>query len=240
VLPSARTSGEAEVSSRTTKRVPPSIESEIDRYLRTGDSDPYYEAWPGRTFVDCARRAHEDLADALVAEVRRRCQARPVPDVLRELDMIAFTRRRVEPMIRGLFPRAEQDAVLRLVERSVVVLTPDNIEEVLRAESRWPRSAWDIANLYLGSLGAELLAEDAPQLVGLSQETTCFVSAACFEEDHPFADFVVHEVAHIFHNCKRCTAGLDETRRREWLLDIDFRMRETFAYACEAYARVLA
>ncbi len=30
-----------------------------------------------------------------------------------------------------------------------------------------------------------------------------------------------------------------ETRRREWLLDIAFRKRETFAYACEAYARML-
>ena len=75
--------------------------------------------------------------------------------------------------------------------------------------------------------------------MGLSEETTCFVSPAYFEEDHPFADFVVHEVAHIFHNCKRRTAGLVETRRREWLLDIAFRKRETFAYACEAYARVL-
>jgi hypothetical protein len=62
---------------------------------------------------------------------------------------------------------------------------------------------------------------------------------AYFEEEDPFADFVVHEVAHIFHNCRRLVAGLVETRRREWLLDIAFRKRETFAYACEAYARIL-
>jgi hypothetical protein len=49
---------------------------------------------------------------------------------------------------------------------------------------------------------------------------------------------VVHEAAHIFHNCKRRTAGLAETRRREWLLDIEFRKRETFAYACETYSRI--
>lgn len=29
------------------------------------------------------------------------------------------------------------------------------------------------------------------------------------------------------------------TRRREWLLDIDFRKRETFAHACETYNRIL-
>jgi hypothetical protein len=56
---------------------------------------------------------------------------------------------------------------------------------------------------------------------------------------NPFADFVVHEAAHIFHNCKRSTVGLRETRRRCWLLDISFRRRETFAYGCEAYARIL-
>jgi len=54
-----------------------------------------------------------------------------------------------------------------------------------------------------------------------------------------FDDFVVHEAAHIFHNCKRRTIGLPETRKREWLLDIQYQKRETFAYACEAYARIL-
>jgi hypothetical protein len=49
----------------------------------------------------------------------------------------------------------------------------------------------------------------------------------------------VHEAAHIFHNCKRRTIGIPETRRKEWLLPIEFRKRETFAYACEAYARIL-
>jgi len=49
----------------------------------------------------------------------------------------------------------------------------------------------------------------------------------------------VHEAAHVFHNTKRATAGLKQARRREWLLPIDFEKRETFAYACEAYSRIL-
>ncbi len=53
-----------------------------------------------------------------------------------------------------------------------------------------------------------------------------------------FSDFIVHEVADIFHNCKRSTIVLRETRTREWLLDIEFR-KETFAYACEAYGRII-
>jgi hypothetical protein len=59
-------------------------------------------------------------------------------------------------------------------------------------------------------------------------------------KDDPFADFIVHEAAHIFHNSKRVTLGLRRPGRRRVLLDIDFRKRETFAYSCEAYACVLA
>jgi hypothetical protein len=73
----------------------------------------------------------------------------------------------------------------------------------------------------------------------LSQETTCFVSPEYFAEQDPFADFVVHEAAHVFHNCKRRTLGLRETRTKEWLLQIDFCERETFAYSCEAFACLL-
>ncbi len=157
---------------------------------------------------------------------------------LAEIDPVALTRRKTEPMVRGLFPRAEQEAVLAVVERSVVFVTSENIEAVLRGCS-WMRSAWDIANLYLGSIGVDLLGPDAPVIVGLNLEATCYVSPAYLEDSDPFGDFVVHEVAHIFHNCKRRTAGLRETRRREFLLDIEYSRRETFAYACEAYARIV-
>jgi hypothetical protein len=51
---------------------------------------------------------------------------------------------------------------------------------------------------------------------------------------------MVHEAAHIFHNCKRRTIGLREPRTKEWLLDVVYRQRETFAYSCEAYACIVA
>jgi hypothetical protein len=138
-------------------------------------------------------------------------------------------------MVRGLFPRREQDLVLPVLLRSVVFLSPGNIESVL-VKCTWPRTAWELANLYLASLGAQLLSGEAPEIVGLSEETSCFVSFRYFDEQPPFTDFVVHEVAHVFHNCKRGSVGLHQTRRREWLLNIDFARRETFAYACEAYS----
>ena len=76
-------------------------------------------------------------------------------------------------------------------------------------------------------------------VVGMSEETTCYVSLAHFAEEDEFADYVVHEAAHVFHNTKRRTAGLPETRRRQWLLPIAFEKRETFAFACERYSRIL-
>ena len=215
----------------------PSPQDEIERYLKTGRCDLLYVAWPGDLF-ERARRARDDLRGALVAEVRRLAGSHGVPEPLADLDVVAFTRRRVEPMVRGLFPRVEQEVVLAVLERSTVFLTSANLDEVLRG-TRWDSTAWDLANLYLVSVGAELLGDDAPRIVGLSEETTFFVSGEYFAEEDPFADFVVHEAAHVFHNCKRRTIGLRETRRWEWLLDIDYRKRETFAYACEAYARIV-
>lgn len=214
----------------------PTIDSEIERYLRTGETDPYLAAWGGG-FLERAHRAHHDLRSALVQAVRRLGEGRthaPLP----EADTVSLARAKVEPMVRSLFPRAEQEAVLATLERSVVFLTSANIERILMDKS-FDSSAWTLANLYLASLGAKLLGKEAPRIVGLSEETTCYVSPEYFAEEDPFADFVVHEVAHIFHNCKRSTIGFPETRKEVWLLDIEYVKRETFAYSCEAYSRIL-
>ncbi|RKG56892.1 hypothetical protein D7X30_22440 [Corallococcus sp. AB011P] len=142
-------------------------------------------------------------------------------------------------MVRGLFARAEQDVVLATFEESVVYVTSDTIEPII-LNHRWDRSAWYLANLFLLSVGAKPLGKKAVRIVEMSEETTCYVSPEYFAEDDPFADFIVHEAAHIFHNCKRRTIGLQETSRKEWLLDIEFGQRETFAYSYEAYARISA
>ena len=143
-------------------------------------------------------------------------------------------------MVGGLFAQGEQAAVMSALERSVVFLTPDNVEPVLESSS-WLHTTWVLANMYLLSIGAEALSPKAPSIVGLSEETTCYVSIDYLldQNPEPLADYLVHEVAHIFHNCKRGAVGLEQTRRREWLLDIEYPMRETFAYCCEAYSRIL-
>ena len=193
-------------------------------------------AWAGE-LRERAERSPRDLRTALVDETMRRAAGRTHPP-LPPPDVLELTRRRLVPMVWGLFPSAERIPVLQLVERSVIFVSAENIARLL-IDQPWDQTAWTLANLYLASLDVPLLSPDAPSLVGLSEETMCYVSPKYFSEPNAASDFVVHEVAHIFHNCKRRSAGLPETRRREWLLHIAFRKRETFAYACEFYATIL-
>lgn len=211
----------------------------IALYLRTGQYDPMFVAWPGEGFLGKSQSGSAALRDALIAEVVLRTEHDQNLAVPHDIDLQQFSRQKFSGMVAGLFPRSEQAIVLAMLERSVVFLTPANIASVLRGMP-WLSTAWDLANLYLASRSVELLSEDAPQLLGLSIETTCYVSTDYFYTEGGFEDYVLHEAAHVFHNCKRETLGLPSSRRREWLLDIEYRKRETFAYACEAYSRILA
>lgn len=141
-------------------------------------------------------------------------------------------------MVRGLFKRVEQEAVISLLANSVVFITPDTVKSLI--ETADLHSAWLIANLYLRSIGAGAISDQAPPIVGFSENTTCYVSLAYFlvDSDSAFSDYVVHETAHVFHNSRRRNAGLMGKKEDDWLLPIDFRKRETFAYACEAYSHI--
>jgi hypothetical protein len=215
-----------------------SPEREVDRYLRTGECDHFYSAWPGKDLFTRAKHGNAALRGALISTVRSRTAHTTPPREFANIDVVALTRKKVEPMVRGLFSHVEQDVVLNVLGCSVVFLSPATIDTVL-SKTPWPGTAWMLANLYLASCNAEPLSEDAPRIVGLSLETTCYVSLDYFRTKERLSDFVLHEAAHIFHNCKRRTIGLREIRGREWLLDIDFTSRETFAYACEAYGRII-
>lgn len=211
---------------------------EIETYLKSGDHNPKFEAWPGSGFFDRSQNGSKALREALVAEVLARTQDRSATALPDDLDLLHFTRQKFSGMVKGLFPKAEQEIVLSMLQHSVIFLTSRNIAEVLR-NMPWLSTAWDLANLYLASQSAELLSDEAVPILGLSIETTCYVSTDYFRSANPFDDFVLHEAAHVFHNCKRETLGLPHSRHREWLLEIEYRKRETFAYACEAYSRLL-
>jgi hypothetical protein len=214
------------------------IEGEVRRYLTRGDYDGFFAGWPGRAVVDIATDATHRLRAALVEATLRRARgferSVPLPEPIDP-----WLRYKLSPMVQGLFAVHERDCVLDALARGIVFLTPHNIVDVLTTEP-WLSTAWRLANLYLDSLGAQRLGSQAGELVGLSQGATCYVSLAYFDQIDPFADYIVHEAAHVLHNCRRTAIGLPERPHCPTPLDIAFHQRETFAYACEAYSRILA
>ncbi len=47
-------------------------DSEVERYLRTGEYDGFFVGWPGSNLADIATRASQRLRSALVTETMRR------------------------------------------------------------------------------------------------------------------------------------------------------------------------
>ena len=90
----------------------PTEKAEIERYLATGDHDHVFAAWPGHNLLERAKRGTDGLRGALLARVRARTTHAVVPEALANLDIEAFTRTKVEPMVHGLFPAIEQPPVL--------------------------------------------------------------------------------------------------------------------------------
>jgi hypothetical protein len=215
---------------------PEKIGEIIRHYLETGDVANQIELAYKPPFP---RPTKKELLSALSEEVRRREQEHPKAMLPPGIDPLALARSKAERMVAGFFPAIEREAVRQVLEQSVIFLTADNIHGLIRS-SRWLSTAWKIANIYLESIDAKTLAKDKEfQAVGLGEETDSYVSLRYFNEDDPFADYVVHEMAHLFHNWRRASIGLKETRHKEFLLNIAFAKREIFAFSCEAYSRIL-
>lgn len=219
-------------------RGPATLEQEVAHYLATGDADPLGGAFPGGHALERITGYERHLREALHAAVRRAEEGRQNDPVPPDFEATTWVRRKVEPMISGLFPGAEREVLLGMAEQSVVLLTREATHRAI-SEVAFLETAWTLANMYLYSLRAPMLGPGNSPIVGLSVETKCYISLEYFAETDLLADYVTHEVAHIFHNCKRRTLGLPHTRRKEWLLNIAFAKRETFAYACETYGRIL-
>ncbi len=216
----------------------PEVLSQIDLFLQSGDYDPLFSTYDGTDLIDRCKRGHRILVDSLkrkVATSESRVHIR-IPEGI-PTDLRRFTRSRVEPMVRGLFKKVEQEAVLLLMDGCLIVLLPSTIQGIL--DSADLGTAWKLANLYLLSIDAEPISSEAPSIVGMSVGTKCYVSMSYFDKSQPFDDYVVHEAAHLFHNSKRKPIGLHVSRKSEWLLPIAFSKRELFAYSCEVYSRIL-
>jgi hypothetical protein len=212
--------------------------AEIRRFLATGDCDMVHAVWPGRNHVERMQAGDAGLRAALADAMSQRTKGLTFPSMPPDFNPSRFVLGKVRPMVCGLFPAKERQVLLDLFEKAPVFVSGDNIEQLI-SETDSLSTARQIADLFLGSLGLPGLDDQPVGFVGFSEETRFYVSMHYFKDSNPFADWVVHEAAHVFHNWKRAYVGLPVTRTREFLLNIAFAKREVFAHACEAYARIL-
>lgn len=177
-------------------------QKEIDRYLLSGNHDDIlFKIWPGDSVIGRAINGDAALRSALISEVLNRAGQAAVSECQEYSDQDINVRAKFTPMVQGLFPQNEQTIILDMLESSVIFLTPATINTVIK-KAPWLSTAWNLANMYLSSLGIKALTDETPTIVGLSEETTCYVSMKYFGNNNPCEDYVIHEAAHIFHNCK--------------------------------------
>src|SRR3989454_9663803 len=62
---------------------------------------------------------------------------------------------------------------------------------------------------------------------------------SAYNTEDPYSDVIVHEAAHLLHYLKPAHYGLHVRRGQERFVDVEFRHRELFAFACEAYSHVI-
>jgi hypothetical protein len=206
-----------------------SASDSVERFLSTGEHDPRFPGFEGN-IVERRRRGTALLKDVLGRIVGWRAQrARRAPRV--PTDVPARIRARIRPLVVGLFPAKEVEALVGPLADRVVVVTPNAFAALIADVPL--RAAWDIANLLLDDLGAPPLADDTPSLDGLSAAGRAWVPARAVSTDIVFPDVIVHEVAHLTHMLHRSEFGLAGPGP---LVAVPPRRSETFAYACEVWA----
>ncbi len=200
----------------------------IERFLGTGRLPRAWADWSG-TPAERRREGEAAAREVLGRIVRWRAKSAPLSVGEAPTDVAGRVRERAEPMVRGLLG-AEAPVVLECLSGCVRVVTPASFREL--AADLSPRTAWDLANLLLDAMGAPTLADDIPELEGISHAAVGYVLPAAFTPG-PRTDVLVHEVAHLLHAVPRARAGLSPGR--EPLFRVDLRHRETFAWACELW-----
>ena len=108
------------------------VEREVAHFLATGESDPMGSGFPGSSIIERLTNHERCLREALLQEVERRERGHRQHYMPEAFDPVDWTRRKVQPMIAGLFPEVEQEVVLGVAERSIVFLTPGAAHQAIR------------------------------------------------------------------------------------------------------------
>ena len=69
-----------------------SPDTQIEHYLRTGEYDQDFPAWPGGNFFDRSRHGHAALREALIEAVLQRTSGARMSESLIDKDVTALAR----------------------------------------------------------------------------------------------------------------------------------------------------
>jgi len=213
----------------------------IERFLRSGE-----ETWEGagsgrfslaqfkedEAYTRAKKTAMRTLLHLLASLLP--VEAQLAPPVAAET-----IRQRIEPMVRGLVQADWQEAALREVAARTFVLNLPGTVAAIEAElsTCFTGSAWQILWAFFGDHGLKP-AEVEVRCDGMAGDYA-HVRWSAYETTDPYSDVVVHEAAHLLHYLKPQHYGLHIRRGQERFVDVEFCHRELFAYACEAYSRVV-
>ena len=213
----------------------------IERFLRTGE-----ETWEGagsgrfslaqfkgdEAYTRATKTALRNLLDLLANLLP--AEARAIPPVPAET-----IRQRIDSMVTGLVPGDWREVALREITARTFVLNLPGAMAAIEAElsTCFMGDAWRILWALFGDHG--LKPDDIK--VGCDGLAGDFahVRWSAYQTKDPYSDVVVHEAAHMLHYLKPSHYGLHVRRGQERFVDTEFRHRELFAYACEAYSRVV-
>lgn len=213
----------------------------IERFLRSAE-----ETWDGagsgqftsaqfrndaayrRAAKDAMRNLFSLLGNLLPAEVQ---SAPPIPP-----DTV---RRHIEPMVRGLVQGDWLDVAVRELAQRTYVLNFQGAKAAMELELRScdMESPWRILWGLYGDFG--LKPDDIVMTCDGLAGDYAHLRWSAYQTKDPYSDVVVHEAAHLLHYLKPRNFGLHVRRHQERFVDIEFSHRELFAYACEAYSRVV-
>jgi hypothetical protein len=213
----------------------------IERFLRTGE-ETWEGAGSGRFSLAQFR---EDEAYTRATKTALRALLHLLASLLPPEAQLAAPvaaeaiSQRIEPMVAGLVQTDWQEVALREITARTFVLNYQGTKAALDAELSTCSmgSAWRIVWALFGDHG---LKPDGVEVGcdGIAGDYA-HVRWSAYETTDPYSDVVVHEAAHMLHYLKPHHYGLHIRRGQERFVDVEFCHRELFAYACEAYSRVV-
>ncbi len=213
----------------------------IERFLRTGEKT-WEGAGSGRfslaqfkedeAYTRATKTAIRNLFDLLTNLLPAEIQSSPTvpPDMIRH---------RIEPMVTGLVQEDWREVALREIIARTFVLNVPGARAAIEAELKtcFMGSAWRVLWALFGDHG--LKPDDVEVGCDGLAGDYAHVRWSAYQTNDPYCDVVVHEAAHMLHYLKPRHYGLHVRRGQERFVDIEFCHRELFAYACEAYSRVV-